>query len=115
MNDVKLQEEIGSGSFGKVFKAYYQWINMTSRLQTSTGKTIAVKVIELDTGDLSVVELQREINSMSSCNSSHITRYYGSFMIKTKLWVLMDYADCGSLRSMVNSTLETNLSLKVGT
>ena len=36
-------------------------------------------------------EIQKEISVLSACDSEYITRYHGSFLVDTKLWIVMDY------------------------
>ncbi|KAJ1548730.1 Serine/threonine-protein kinase 25 [Cladochytrium tenue] len=86
-------ERIGRGSFGEVFKG----------VQRSTGQLVAVKVLDLDTTGDDLADVQREIAVLSHCDSDRITRYRGSFLVGTKLWIVMDYAAGGSLRAILKS------------
>jgi serine/threonine-protein kinase 24/25/MST4 len=77
-----LQERIGKGSFGQVFKAVHN----------NSGVTVAIKVIEMDTSDDDLADIRKEISLLSKCDSPLITRFHKSLLIDTKLWVVMDYA-----------------------
>jgi serine/threonine-protein kinase 24/25/MST4 len=46
-------------------------------------------------------EIQKEINVLSQCESKYITRYHTSFLVGTKLWIIMDYASGGSIRNIL--------------
>jgi len=78
----KLLEQVGNGSFGVVYKA----------VNKSTGEVLAIKEvrvlprkrralnpqIDLESGDDDIAEIQQEITVLSGCDSSHITKYYGT-------------------------------------
>jgi serine/threonine kinase 3 len=88
--DYTLQEKLGEGSFGKVYKA----------LEISTGRTVAVKIvpIEQDTG-----EVAREIEMLKTCNSANIVRYYNSFTRGSELWIVMEFCAGSSLGDIMEA------------
>lgn len=74
------------------------------RVENATQQVVAIKVLNLDTEEEDVSDIQREIATLSqlkNCDSQNITRYHGSFLNGTKLWIVMDYAAGGSIRSLV--------------
>ncbi|KAL7754074.1 kinase that interacts with cdc31p [Sorochytrium milnesiophthora] len=87
------QERIGRGSFGEVFKG----------VNTQTGNPVAIKILDLETSGDDINDIQREINLLRRCESDNITKYHGSFIVGTKLWIIMDYAKGGSLRDVMRS------------
>ncbi|KAJ3416677.1 Serine/threonine-protein kinase 25 [Chytridiales sp. JEL 0842] len=91
--DFEKTERIGRGSFGEVYKG----------IKKSTKEVVAIKVLDLDTDDDDILDVQKEITVLSHCESEHITRYHGSYLVGTKLWVVMDFAAGGSLRSILKS------------
>lgn len=75
------------------------------RINTRTNKVIAIKVLNLDTEEDDVDDIQQEIallSQLTHARSQNITPYYGSFLNDTKLWIIMDYAAGGSVRTIVN-------------
>ncbi|KAJ3197407.1 citrate (Si)-synthase [Irineochytrium annulatum] len=68
-----------------------------------TNEIVAIKVLDLDTDDDEIGDVQKEISVLSRCDSEHITRYHGSYLIGTKLWIVMDFAAGGSLRNILKS------------
>ncbi|KAJ3087787.1 Serine/threonine-protein kinase 25 [Quaeritorhiza haematococci] len=86
-------ERIGKGSFGEVYKG----------VNKLTNEVVAIKVLDLDTDDDEITDVQKEITMLSHCDSEHITRYHGSYLHGTKLWVVMDYAAGGSMRHILKS------------
>ncbi|KAI5799217.1 kinase-like domain-containing protein [Peziza echinospora] len=86
-------EEIGSGSFGVVYKAF----------ERETGAVVAIKHIDLETSEEDIQEIQQEIAVLGTCASQHVTKYYGSFVKGFKLWIsqyhrgfFMEYLGGGS-------------------
>ncbi|KAI8921478.1 kinase-like domain-containing protein [Entophlyctis helioformis] len=84
---------VGKGSFGNVYKG----------IKRATGETVAIKVLDLDTDEDEISDVRKEISLLSTCDSPHVTRYHGSFLNGTKLWIVMDYAGGGSVRGILKS------------
>lgn len=88
----KRTEVIGRGKFGVVYKGY----NM------KTKQIYAIKVLNLDSDSDEVEDVQREVQFLSSLTQMpNITRYYGSYLQNTSLWIIMEYCAGGSLRSLL--------------
>ncbi|KAM0788310.1 hypothetical protein ACM66B_001453 [Microbotryomycetes sp. NB124-2] len=84
------QERIGKGSFGEVFRGCCK----------RTGKQVAIKVIDLENAEDEIEDIQSEIAILSSMHSPYVTRYEGSFLRGTQLWIIMEYlagGSCGDL------------------
>ncbi|KAJ3119261.1 hypothetical protein HK100_000391 [Physocladia obscura] len=86
-------ERIGRGSFGSVYRGR----------RKSNGQIVAIKVLDLDTDDEDIVDVQKEISVLSHIDNEYITRYHGSYLVGTKLWIVMDLAAGGSLRNLLKS------------
>lgn len=82
----ELLEELGSGSFGVVYKA----------IDKVSGSIVAVKKIDLESSEDDIEEIQKEIAILSGCQDEHITTYYGCFVRGYKLWIIMEYLAGGS-------------------
>ncbi|KAJ3095004.1 Serine/threonine-protein kinase 25 [Phlyctochytrium bullatum] len=72
-------------------------------INKATNEIVAIKILDLDTDDDEIGDVQKEISVLSRCDSEHITRYHGSYLMGTKLWIVMDFAAGGSLRSILKS------------
>ncbi|KAL1408901.1 hypothetical protein Q8F55_005715 [Vanrija albida] len=81
-----LLEKLGTGSFGTVWKAVHN----------VTGSVVAIKMIDLESTDDEIGEIQAEIAHLSTCSSDKVTRYYGSFVKGYRLWIVMEYLGGGS-------------------
>lgn len=80
-------ERIGKGSFGEVFRGF----------DRETNETVAIKVIDLEQAEDEIEDIRQEIAVMAQCDSPHVTRYYGSYVTGTKLWLIMEYVGGGSI------------------
>ena len=94
-------EKIGRGSFGVVYRGYVQ--ALMARQEIATGEPVAIKILDLDTDDEDMDDIQKEIAILSRCDSEYITRYRGAYLNGSKLWLILDYAGAGSLRSLLKS------------
>lgn len=99
-----LLEKLGTGSFGTVWKA----------IHNDTKQIVAVKQIgksfssfhsdtlsdlwhvDLEDSDDDISEIQQEIANLAAFDSEYVTRYYGSFVVQYKLWIIMEYLAGGS-------------------
>ncbi|KAF2113811.1 kinase-like domain-containing protein [Lophiotrema nucula] len=79
-------EELGSGSFGKVYKA----------IDKTTGAIVAIKHIDLEDTNDELADIQGEIALLSTCNSPYVAQYITSFVKGVKLWIVMEYLGGGS-------------------
>ncbi|KAF2483761.1 kinase-like domain-containing protein [Neohortaea acidophila] len=85
-DDYQMLEELGSGSFGVVYRA----------LHIPTAEYVAIKHIDLEGSDDDIREIQQEISLLATCNSPYVTSYRASFVRGTKLWIVMEYLGGGS-------------------
>ncbi|EER27587.1 Protein kinase domain containing protein [Coccidioides posadasii C735 delta SOWgp] len=85
-NHYQVLEELGSGSFGVVYKA----------IEKATGEIVAIKHIDLESSDDDIQEIQQEISVLATCASPYVTQYKTSFLRGHKLWIVMEYLGGGS-------------------
>ncbi|GCB18177.1 serine/threonine-protein kinase svkA [Aspergillus awamori] len=82
----QMLEELGSGSFGTVYKA----------IEKATGEIVAIKHIDLESSEDDIQEIQQEISVLATCASQFVTQYKASFLRGHKLWIVMEYLGGGS-------------------
>jgi len=87
-------ETIGKGAYGSVHKGVH----------IPTGNVVALKIIDLDTEDDDVGDIQREVALLSQLRDApNVTQYYGCYMDGPRVWIVMEYAQGGSVRTLMKA------------
>ncbi|KNC80507.1 STE/STE20/SLK protein kinase [Sphaeroforma arctica JP610] len=81
-----LEEQIGDGSFGEVFKGKLK----------KTGETVAVKIVAIQ-DDEELMEFQVEIDILFKCNDPNIIKIHAAYLWKRTLYMVLEYCGGGSL------------------
>lgn len=85
-------ECIGRGSFGEVYRA----------IEKSTGRVVAIKLVDLEKADEEIDVIQREIKVMSQIVNPYVVQYHSSLMEGSTLWIVMEYMSGGSLKQLLD-------------
>ncbi|OLY82434.1 Serine/threonine-protein kinase svkA [Smittium mucronatum] len=93
-----LQQCIGRGSFGEVYKA----------IDNKLKSLVAIKIIDLESSEDEIEDIQQEIFILSQLDSIHVTRYFGSYLKGSDLWIVMEY--CGAANILLTTYGEVKLA-----
>ncbi|KAJ5747187.1 uncharacterized protein N7511_008883 [Penicillium nucicola] len=77
---------IGGGSFGKVYKG----------VDRRTGESVAIKIIDVENAEDEVDDIIKEIAILSELKSPYVTKYHGSYLKGSNLWIIMEFCSGGS-------------------
>jgi len=103
LTDAQKLEILGKGAYGAVYRGRH----------IQTGHIVALKIINLDTEDDDVGDIQKEISLLQQLmmgvsggaqgvQSLNVIKYYGSLMDGPKVWIIMECAEGGSIRTLVS-------------
>lgn len=79
---------------------------MYRAVNADTKQVVAIKALDLDLVRNEVADVQHEVALLAQLSSSaknNITKYYGSYLQGTTLWIIMDLCAGGSVRTLLKA------------
>jgi len=93
-------EIVGKGAYGAVHRG----------IHIGTNSVVALKIINLDTEDDDVEAIQKEVALLSQLREgTNVTQYYGCWLDGARVWIVMDFASGGSVRTLVSTTQHSRI------
>lgn len=88
-------DTIGKGGYGSVHKGRH----------IPSGNIVALKIINLDTPDDDVADIQREIALLTQLRDCpNVTKYFGCYTDGPRVWIVMEYAQGGSVDVLMKAS-----------
>lgn len=85
-----LHRHLGKGAFGNVYQGS----------RKSDKAIVAIKIIDLEDDHGDIMDVYREVIAMAA-NCAQLVKYLDSAVVDTKLWIVMEYLDGGSVQEQV--------------
>ena len=90
----KILQKVGQGNYGSVYKIQ----------KIQTGEIMAAKICKIESNNSE--SFKREINMLKQCDSPYILKYYGSYIKKNIIWIVLEFCEGGSLLDIMRITNE---------
>ena len=75
------------------------------RVDRRTGQAVAIKVIDVENAEDEVEDIIQEISILSELHSPYVTKYHGSFLKGSDLWIIMEFCSGGSCSDLMKPGL----------
>lgn len=62
---------------------------------------MAIKIIDVENAEDEVDDIIEEIAILSGLNSAHVTKYHGSYLKGSYLWIIMEFCSGGSCSDLM--------------
>lgn len=66
-----------------------------------TGESVAIKIIDVENAEDEVDDIIQEIAILSELKSPYVTKYHGSYLKGSHLWIVMEYCSGGSCQGLL--------------
>ena len=76
---------------------------MLRRVDKRTGESVAIKIIDVENAEDEVEDIIQEISILSELSSPYVTKYHGSYLKGSDLWIVMEFCSGGSCGDLLKS------------
>lgn len=66
-----------------------------------TGESVAIKIIDVENAEDEVDDIIQEIAILSELKSPYVTKYHGSYLKGSNLWIIMEFCSGGSCHGLL--------------
>jgi serine/threonine protein kinase len=66
-----------------------------------TGEAVAIKIIDVENAEDDVDDIIKEIAILSELKSPYVTKYHGSYLKGSNLWIIMEFCSGGSCHGLL--------------
>ncbi len=66
---------------------------------------MAIKIIDVENAEDEVEDIVQEISILSELHSPYVTKYHGSFLKGSDLWIIMEFCSGGSCADLLKPGL----------
>ena len=70
-----------------------------------TGQAVAIKIIDVENAEDEVEDIIQEISILSELHSPYVTKYHGSYLRGSDLWIIMEFCSGGSCGDLMKPGL----------
>lgn len=70
-------------------------------LDRRTGESVAIKIIDVENAEDDVDDIIKEIAILSELKSPYVTKYHGSYLKGSNLWIIMEFCAGGSCHGLL--------------
>ena len=78
---------------------------LLNRVDRRTGQAVAIKIIDVENAEDEVEDIVQEISILSELHSPYVTKYHGSFLKGSDLWIIMEFCSGGSCADLLKPGL----------
>ncbi|EAL50878.2 tyrosine kinase, putative [Entamoeba histolytica HM-1:IMSS] len=100
-DEIQEEKQIGEGSFGVVFKGTFQ------------GNKVAIKKMKMGDDEEAMEEFNKEVAMLDKFRCEYIVHFYGAVFIPTKICLVTEYVDMGSLQSLIKKHSKPNEHMRM--
>lgn len=80
-------------------------LTLFPRVDRRTGQAVAIKIIDVENAEDEVEDIIQEISILSELHSPYVTKYHGSFLKGSDLWIIMEFCSGGSCADLLKPGL----------